>query len=284
METAALQREIRSLEQSAERLAVPFNAGDLVYRRWQGPADAATVLLAHGGSGSWLHWFRNIALLRQRFNVVTVDLPGLGDSSALADGYSAEDAVSVFVDCTQELMGGQSFHILAFSWGCAVSSQAAARLEPQLRSLMLIGPASLGDIPRRGFMGPLIRRTPDMSQAEVHAANRENLAQLMIHDRERIDDMAVLLQTLNTQNARFNSPQFARTTLVLDGVAKTSVPVKVVYGEHDAPALPDIAGKKALFEAANPQVQFEIVPDAGHWLPYEKPDVFNTIALQWLSD
>jgi len=279
----ALKRQLQALENSAEKRMVPCHDGEMVYRCWNGPADAETVLLVHGGSGSWLHWFRNIAFLQQRCHVVTVDLPGLGDSAALPEGYTANDAVDIFSRGTLDIMQGKSFHIVAFSWGCAVSSQAAVHLGKQLRSLFLTGPASLGDIPRRGAMKPLIRRTPDMSALEVREANRENLARLMIYDRSRIDDLAVLIQVLNTQKARFNSPQFARSKLVLEGVARSRVPLKVVYGQYDAPGLPDIVAKKDLFEAVSDHVEFEIVADAGHWLQYEQASVFNEMTLQWLT-
>lgn len=283
METAKLRQELNELDGAATKVSVPFQAGELVFRRWAGPANSQTLLLVHGGSGSWLHWARNITNLQRSFNLVAVDLPGLGDSTALPEGYSAQDAVDIFVSCTRSLMSGQRFHIVAFSWGCAVSAQAAGQLEPQLRSLMLTGPASLGDIPRRGSMQPLIKRTPDMSEHEIFSTNRENLARLMIQDRSRIDDLAVLIQTMNTQKARFNSPQFARTTLVLDGVQNTSVPLKVVYGEFDAPALPDIPGKEALFKAANASCEFEVIDDAGHWLQYEKPELFNKLVCEWIK-
>ena len=283
METAVLRRELELLENSSMKVTVPCHDGEMLYRRWSGPADAETILLVHGGSGSWLHWVRNIRFLQRHCHVITVDLPGLGDSAALPPGYSAADAVEVFVRGSLDVMAGERFHIAAFSWGCAVSAQAAVHMESQLRSLLLVGPASLGDIPRRGNMKPLIRRTPDMTELEVLATNRENLARLMIFDRSRIDDMAVFVQTLNTQKARFNSPQFARSKLVLDGVARTKVPVKVVYGQFDAPGLPNIAAKQELFEAVSKNVVFEIVADAGHWLQYEQSAVFNEIALQWLK-
>ncbi|MBT3426795.1 MAG: alpha/beta hydrolase [Gammaproteobacteria bacterium] len=283
MQTMVLERELQALDNSAEKLLVACHEGEMLYRRWNGPDDAETVLLVHGGSGSWLHWFRNISFLRRHCHVVTVDLPGLGDSAALAEGYTATDAVDVFSSGTLDIMQGKSFHIVAFSWGCAVSSQAALYLGNQLRSLLLTGPASLGDIPRRGTMKPLIRRTPDMSALEVREAHRENLARLMIYDRSRIDDLAVLIQILNTQKARFNSPQFARSKLVLEGVARTRVPLKVVYGQYDAPGLPDIVAKKDLFEAVSDNVEFEIIADAGHWLQYEQAGIFNEMTLQWLT-
>jgi pimeloyl-ACP methyl ester carboxylesterase len=282
MEIADLRRELQALENLAEKILVPCHEGTMAYRIWQGPFHAETVLLVHGGSGSWLHWVRNIAFLQRQYHVVTVDLPGLGDSAELPGGYTAADAVDLFVKGTLQVMQGQNFHIAAFSWGCAVSAQAAPQLAKQLSSLLLTGPASLGDIPRRGTMKPLIRRTRSMSEQEVHDANRENLARLMIYDRNRVDDLAVYIQTLNTRKARFNSPQFARSKLVLDGVSQIRVPLKVVYGQFDAPGLPNIAAKQKLLESVRADVEFEIVPDAGHWLQYEQAALFNEIALQWM--
>lgn len=283
MKASTLKHQLTALEQLAERITVPSHEGNMVYRRWSGPAGAETLLLVHGGSGSWLHWYRNIEFLQQHCHVIAADLPGLGDSAALQEGYTAGDAVEAFIQGARAVIGSEAFHMAAFSWGCAVSAQSAIHFQNQLRSLLLVGPASLGEDPRRSSMKPLIRRTPEMSESEVQAANLENLARLMIHDRSRIDEMAIYIQTLNTQKARFNSPQFARTTLVLDGVAGIQTPVKVVYGAYDAPALPDVAGKRALFNAVNSEVEFEVVPDAGHWLQYEQPEAFNHLALNWLS-
>jgi len=133
-------------------------------------------------------------------------------------------------------------------------------------------------------MKPLIKRHPGMEPKEMFAANKENLVRLMFHQRSRIDEMAVYIQTENTNRARFNSPQFARSRLVLDGVQGATAPVKVIYGDHDAPAQPDIESKKALFEEVKPDVHFQIVPDAGHWLQYERSDLFNKMCVEWLTE
>ena len=241
------------------------------------------MLLSHGGSGSWTHWFRNIDFLKRQFTVYAIDLPGLGASASLPEDYTAEDAINIVSAGVAGLPGLQAFHLVAFSWGCAVSAQVARLNENQVKSLMLIGPASIGDVPRRGLVKPLIKRTSDMKSLEIAAANKVNLARLMIYKEERIDDMAVYLQTNNTNQARFNSPQFAKSTLVLDGVAAINMPVKVIYGQHDAPAQPDIESKRGLFQAVNPGVEFEIIPDAGHWLQYEQSDYFNTLCEKWIK-
>lgn len=140
----------------------------------------------------------------------------------------------------------------------------------------------MGEMPRRIGMKPLIRRHRGMSDEEVHEANRENLARLMIYDRDRVDDLAVYLQTWNTNRARFNSPQFALSTLVLDGLAKVTAPLSVIYGEFDAPAYPNLDAREARIRAVRPDAQFQVFPGGGHWLQYEVADAFNDYCLRWL--
>ena len=253
-------------------------------RRWANvngtPADK--VVLLHGGSGSWLHWFRNIEALRQKFDVIAVDLPGLGDAAMCPVESDAQSAAAVTTDALLSSIEGD-FHIVAFSWGCTVTAIAMKTIEQRVKSVMLTGPASVGNLPWRTQMKPLIKRTPDMSRQEVMATQRENLARLMIHERDRIDELAVLIQNMNTSRARFSSPQYARQTLVIDGLAGTSTPLYVIYGEYDAPAYPELDARRSVFQLTRPDVRFEIVENAGHWLQYECPDVFNSRCIEWLS-
>jgi pimeloyl-ACP methyl ester carboxylesterase len=280
----ALNKSIEALEESSIVSWFPCGDGRMPLRRWanENNTSADTVVLLHGGSGSWLHWFRNIDALKQRFNVVAVDLPGLGDAAMCPIESDADSAATVTRDALLSSIDG-NFHIVAFSWGCTVTAIMMKALEARLKSAMLTGPASVGNLPRRTQMKPLIKRTQEMSREEVLAVQHENLARLMIHDRARIDDLAVLIQDMNTTRARFSSPQYARATLVIEGLTGTSTPLFVIYGEYDAPAYPDLDARRDVFESIRPDARFEIVDNAGHWLQYEQSDIFNARCIEWLS-
>jgi 2-hydroxy-6-oxonona-2,4-dienedioate hydrolase len=274
---------IASLDGQSRKITSACGSGELVFRYWASTqkTNRSPLFLVHGGSGSWTHWYLNISYLRNHFDVYALDLPGLGDSATLAEGYTAKDAIAVVANGLEKVFPDQPVHVAAFSWGCAVMSQVCALNPDKFLSLTLIGPASLGDIPRRGGMQPLIKKTADMSSLEINEANRTNLARLMIYDQTKIDDLAVYLQTENTRRARFNSPQFARTRLTLDGVAAHTVPLQVIYGAEDASAKPDVAGKKQMFIDVRPDVSFHLVQGCGHWLQYEKAEVFHRLVLEW---
>lgn len=278
-----LNRQIEALAQDSSVSWFPCGDGHMPLRHWPAANSSAadTVVLLHGGSGSWLHWFRNVEALRQSFNIIALDLPGLGDAAMCPAESDARSAAAVTADALLSSIDGD-FHIVAFSWGCTVTAVMMESIEPRLKSIMLTGPAAVGDLPRRVQMKPLIKRTPEMTRQEVLAIQRENLARLMIHDRERIDDLAVLIQELNTTRARFSSPQYARQTLVIDGLADTATPLYVIYGEYDAPAYPELEARRAVFQSIRPDSNFELVENAGHWLQYECPDLFNDRCIQWL--
>ncbi len=278
-----LLKQIETLELSSTVFWFPCGDGYMPLRQWTAVNNtvADTVVLLHGGSGSWLHWFRNISALRQYFNIVALDLPGLGDAAMCPQASDAQSAAAVTADALLSSISGE-FHIVAFSWGCTVTAIMMATIESRLKSIMLTGPAAVGDLPRRVQMKPLIKRTPGMSRQEVLAIQHENLARLMIHDPERIDDLAVLIQDMNTSRARFSSPKYARQTLVIDGLADTSTPLYVIYGEYDAPAYPELEARRAVFKSIRPDTVFELVENAGHWLQYECPDLFNEHCIQWL--
>ena len=258
----------------------PCGTGEMPVRRWRNEG-AEKVMLLHGGSGSWLHWLRNIEPLREHFDVYAADLPGLGDAAMCKVESSAESAASATHGMLTDLFQ-VPFHIVAFSWGCTLTALLMAQLESRLKSVMLTGPAAVGDLPKQPQMKPLIKRTPGMSRQEVLETQRENLARLMIYRRGRIDDMAVLMQDINTSKARFSSPQYARSTLLIDGLRGTRTPLFVIYGEFDAPAYPELEARRRIFRTVRPDVSIELVPDAGHWLQYEKPDLFNRECINWI--
>ncbi|MBO6784301.1 MAG: alpha/beta fold hydrolase, partial [Alphaproteobacteria bacterium] len=62
----------------------------MVWRAWgeTGP-DTPTVVLLHGGSGSWMHWVRTIPALEDDYRLLVADLPGCGSSASPPEPYDA---------------------------------------------------------------------------------------------------------------------------------------------------------------------------------------------------
>jgi epoxide hydrolase 4 len=58
------------------------------------------------------------------------------------------------------------------------------------------------------------------------------------------------------------------------------VPTLVIWGENDAALLPSLT--RGLSEWV-PRLRVEIVSDAGHWVPYERPDVVNGLIRDFVA-
>ena len=272
-----------ALDERARRHETPCGDGAVVWREWGPPGGGGRerpLLLFHGGSGSWRHWVRNIERLSADRRLLCPDLPGLGDSATLpcADGPAPIAAV-VRAGLTAVLGEGAPYDLAGFSFGALVAGHVAAEAGPELRSLTLVGAASLG-LPRQRT--DLVKVRDKEGEARV-AAHRHNLAALMFADPERIDALALLVQERNTVQTRFRSRGFAGSALLRETLARTRAPVALVYGERDAIAWPEVEARFAALRSVRPDAWTGMVPGAGHWVSYEAAPAFDAMLLDMLD-
>jgi pimeloyl-ACP methyl ester carboxylesterase len=119
--------------------------------------------------------------------------------------------------------------------------------------------------------------------AEIQVAQRRNLEILMIANPDNVDDLAIYTQTENTKRGRVKSIKFAVTAKTLEALHKVKGTIYGIWGERDAIALGHIDKRKEILRQVQPDCDFRIIPDAGHWVIYEAPDVFNDTLLEMLG-
>lgn len=92
------------------------------------PADAPTVVMLHGFTGSKENWYPVATRLRGRYRLVVPDLPGWGESQRIAGadyGFLAQsDRVARFIDAVSP---GAGVVLLGHSMGGGVAALVAAR-------------------------------------------------------------------------------------------------------------------------------------------------------------
>lgn len=272
--------DVRAWDAAAERHETPCGAGAMVWRKWgAGPP----VIMCHGGSGSWTHWCRTIPVQSQTHTLWVPDLPGLGDSAAPADlSHPAGCAEALNIGIRQLIPRAARPRIVAFSFGCHVSSLAMYALGDYIRDFLIIGTSALGRTDRPFMEFPKERSTMnDDERLDVH---RQVLELLMFHRRERIDELAIALQAENVRKARFRSRIHSRTDNVRQAVAKMKVPLRSIWGANDVVGYPDIETVLGILGEHHPELEATVIPDAGHWVMYEKADEFNQALAAMLKD
>ncbi len=265
------------IQARAERFETPSGDGTMVWHVW---GEGEPLVLLHGGNGSWQHWVRNVETFAQHYRVVAADLPGLGESTALPGDppTQADIATTVGAGLDRIIGAGTRYHIAGFSFGGMISSVLAAQHGERVRSLTVNGPGGLGGRARTLDLVSVRNRRG----AERIEGHRTNLARLMIHDPAKIDALALETQEWHSVRNRLKTPLLSRSMATAEAFAKVRAPVNAIYGEFDAPAYPEIDRRAEMLRAVRPDVDFRVIPGAGHWTAYEAPEAFNAMLLEML--
>ena len=260
---------------AASELVITQNAGTNVAWRCFGSGPA--VILLHGDFGSWTHWVHNVAPLSKRFRLLVPDMPGYGLSEMPAKPYSPAQLASPLAGGLESLLPPEeTVDLVGFSYGGIVAGYLARMLGQRVRRVVLSGPGGFG-MRSKPLDGSDLRSIRDgMTEVQIDAVHRHNLALLMFSDRRKVDDLAVRIQRENIARARVRCGSIPDTTALLDVLADTSVRIAGLWGEKDFFADEE---RRAMQEAAlrriDPDIDFRIVPNAGHWLFYEAPEIAN---------
>lgn len=270
--------EVAAILARAARLTTPCGTGEMVWHAW---GSGPTVVLLHGGYGSWTHWIRNIDALAAHYRVLAADLPGLGDSAMPPEPDTPWSIAGIVAAGIEALTpAGETYHLVGFSFGAVVGGPLAVRHDGRVRSFTIVSAGGLG--PRRPPVELRAWRHLE-DPAERAAVHRSNLAALMISDPAKIDELAVRLQAENTGRARIKSRPASRTPVLAEALPQVSAPVSGIYGDRDATALPDIGERETLLRVIKPDLDFRLIPNAGHWVQYEAPEAFNATLLDLLA-
>jgi 2-hydroxy-6-oxonona-2,4-dienedioate hydrolase len=270
---------IDSLDNASTRRTTPVGDGELVWRIW---GRGEPLVLLHGGTGSWMHWMRNIEDLSRDYMLLVPDIPGSGESASLALPTTVEKVAAALLAGIDLILGPQSrFAIAGFSMGGLISGFVTELAGERVTTLVLVG--AVGTTARRGTMAPMKswRRLPtDDAKREAH---RTNLEILMVRDPKAVDAPALYMQFHNAERARVRGKHINRT-----GDLSTTLPsfkgrLASIWGEHDATAGAYLDERREKLEQFKPGSTFDVVPGAGHWVQYEAAEEFNALLRKRLN-
>ena len=266
-----------------QRLVTTVDGVNIVWHSW-GSSERPALVLLHGGSGSWLHWVRNIAALRGAgWRVLVPDLPGFGDSD-LPPGCQDVDALPPYLHGgLEQLTPVGPVQFVGFSFGGMTAGLWLQAYPQDAKALVLVGAPGMGlqtavRTPLRGWRH---LPTPE-AQALIH---KHNLLALMFAHEASLDDLALALHTANVHRDRMPRRRLSSTDILARALPDLEVPVSAIYGEHDAlyrERLPEVQG--AMQMLSRQWNRWVTVPGAGHWVQYEAAQAFNDALLQVLED
>jgi pimeloyl-ACP methyl ester carboxylesterase len=273
---------VARFESASERILTPCGDGHMVWHKW---GEGEPVVLFHGGYGSWTHWIRTVPALAERYTVYAADAPGLGDSDVPPKPYTLDGIIDAFETGLRELVPADArMHFVGFSYGSMTSSNTALRFGERIKSLTMCASsrlAAIDDVPR-----DTVRWRDLETEEEQIAAHHQNLHAMLIYKPERVDDLAVYLQSNNAPRARMRTKDVVPRDALVDALAELSrngVPILAIWGEGEAYYQPFLDSKATLLDARGIEMEVRTIPDTGHWSPYEEPEQVNAWLLEWFG-
>jgi pimeloyl-ACP methyl ester esterase len=247
-------------------------------RAGAGPA----VLLIHGWLGNRTVWERQVAALRDRFTVVTVDLRGHGESSPPRSGYTI-GGMAADMEQLVRAIGVPRIALVGWSMGGLIAQELARRLGDRCTALVLVGttPGGLTDAKNPHADLPLVEQMRAAVTADFRGFVRTFVPTLFKAGSE-----APLVAWLVGQCQR-TPPHVAEICLesVLatdfrDKLSAVKAPTLVIHGRHDA------IFKLAMGEELKKGIrgaQLVVFEESGHAPNLEEPERFNEVVGEFVA-
>ncbi len=253
------------------------------------------IVLLHGFPEFWYSWRLQIPFLAHLgYTVVAPDLRGYDNSDKPRTGYSVANLLRDIVGLIRGL-GEEKAIIVGHDWGGALAWAFAAAY-PQMTERLIVLNAPHPDALLRELRNPQqLRKSWYIFALQIpwlpeYMLGRNHAAAIgrMIYDaavqkeafppsvlaryREAMNKPGALRASISYYRALFRNPSRPAGSEI-----QITVPTLLIWGEQDI-AL-DIALTKDL-EQWVPNIQVRRIPDSGHWVQQEKPDLVN----QWLAE
>jgi pimeloyl-ACP methyl ester carboxylesterase len=230
-------------------------------------------VLLHGILADHRAWQRQIASLSGEFTVISIDLPGCGESDDPPETYRLPD----FADCLASLLHAIDIdraHLVGSSWGGGLALQFAAGHPARVQSLVLAGAYAgwSGSLPADAVEQRLQQA---MVEAELPAADFVPgwLPGLLTDaaSTELRNELSGMMADFHPAGYRVMARAFAEADLRGE-LPSLRVPVLLLWGADDKRAPIRVAED---MRAAIPAAELVVLPGGGHLSNIEVADDFN---------
>ncbi len=234
------------------------------------PRAANTILLVHGiGERASHDWDKQLESLSQHYRVVTLDLPGFGDSGHGDQRYTPEHYVAVLEHIAEHYQLSQ-FDLVGHSMGGAIALLYAAQHPQRVRRLVLVDVA--------GILHRLAIAKYDIASLFGH--NQKEIGKYESYVVKIIEKFDKLYPFIREGVAPLNEKLRAGIELVdydfSNPLNQLTAPTLIIWGDNDHIA-PTRTAKALQYRIRD--ARLEVISGSGHVLIREKSGQFNTLLL-----
>jgi pimeloyl-ACP methyl ester carboxylesterase len=243
-----------------------------------GPESGTPIVLLHAVAVSSPSWFANVAALSADRPVYAIDTIGDAGRSAQTSRIRDGDDLSLWLDDVLAALDLDRAHLVGLSYGGWLALNQARRLPGRLASVTSVDPpGALG----RASGAFVIKILPDSLLAKFAKSDKALYRLLRLLNNGTLPAQPLLelsVAGLRTFRARLPYPK-----RMSDDVLRTlDTPTLLLFCERSPVNHAQRALERSRQLIAN--VETEVIPDVGHMLPVEMPEVFTTRVLRFIHN
>jgi pimeloyl-ACP methyl ester carboxylesterase len=245
-----------------------------------GCVEGPPVLLLHGLGSSTADWMLQRATFGARYRVLALDLRGHGRSRPARLRLSI-DRLAHDVAAALAALGERSVHVVGLSLGGCVGLALAAGDPTRVRSLTLVN--SFARLSPSGLRGAvrLAKRVATTCVAPMPIVAAQ-VARALFPNPDQAEHYRRAVDSLSRNSRRTYLASMAAIATFdarrhLDAVR---CPTLLIVGEHDRTVPP---GAAEALRRGIPHAELLVVRNSGHATPYDQPETFNRVVLDFIA-
>ena len=256
--------------------------GARVYYEVAGAGEAVTLI--HAGIADTRMWDAQFAALEQQYRVIRYDQRGYGQTTAPTMPFSRVDDLHALLD----QLGVERTALIGCSMGGTLALDYTLTYPQQVLALMTVASDPSGYMPA-GAPPPLVMKLIEASQrGDIEGMARaavliwgagENRQPEQVDQRVR--DLIYAMSLIGFRNQASVGAERSIDPPALERLGEVHVPTLIIDGAEDYPTT-HTAGE--LMANGIPGARRVVIAGAAHLPGLERPDEFNRIMLDFLSN
>jgi len=281
--------QIKELTKTAEEGYVNNNGVRIHYLEW---GEGPLMVMLHGFPDFWYSWRHLIPVFSKNYKVVAIDLRGynLSDKPEGIESYAMKelrgDVLAVI-----DFFKAEGAILVANDWGGAIAWSVALNNPERVDKLVAC------NIPFPSNIGKYISEHPEVGQYardfqahETSDLTPESMFEFIPDKKEKENYLEAFRKSniesmLNYYKASYPASNNSSSTIT----AKSSItflpnvqcPVLMIYGLQDKALPPGMLNNS--WDRLDNNLTIYTIPDGGHFIQQEKPDIVIRVIKAWLS-
>lgn len=258
--------------------------------------EGPPLVFVHGLTGSWPNWLEQLPVFAAEHRMIAMDLPGFGHSPMPAEKISIPGYARL-LDALLDELQIDAAAVVGHSMGGFVSAELAIAFPQRVERLVLVSPAGLSTYhDRRGTRALSVLRQFEQILAAfttwgaAHAdviTSRPMLRKAILGDLVSHPGWLSALMAAEMVRGGGGKPGFMQALAAhfdydfRDRLLEIVCPTLIVWGERDRVITVRDA---AVYAELIPDSRKVVFQDTGHIAQIERPDAFNALLREFLSE